>query len=201
VPRHIWVGWSQDLGNRVIKDACNAGICSCGSFAVCQLTGLERDYFSEELSPVEITRKTDYAIRLIAALIIQDGKPLSVREAAEAQNVPYTFARSIQHDLVLAGFVRSLRGTHGGMLLAKDPDKLTLLELIEAVQGPVSVAVCAASPNWCDREQGCRFHPVWEGANDIIRDYLSSVTIKELLEGKSPYLSQVDFARNPNKAT
>jgi Rrf2 family protein len=138
---------------------------------------------------VEITRKTDYSIRLIAALIAQDGRPLSVREAADAQGVPYTFARSIQHDLVLSGFLRSLRGANGGMVLAKDPESLTLLELIEAVQGPFSIAVCATSPDWCGREKDCYFHPVWEGANSIIRDYLSSVTIKQLLEGDRPFLS------------
>ena len=139
---------------------------------------------------MEITRKADYSIRLIAALVAQDGKPLSVREAAQAQDVPYTFARSIQHDLVLSGFVRSLRGAHGGMVLAKDPDALTLLELVEAVQGPLNIAVCTSSPEWCNREGACRFHPVWEGANKIIRDYLSSVTIKQLLEGDSPYLTE-----------
>jgi Rrf2 family protein len=138
---------------------------------------------------VEITRKTDYAIRLVAALIAKEGQPLSVREAAEAQDVPYTFARSIQHDLVLSGFVRSTRGAHGGMLLARDPDQLSLLDLIEAVQGPLSIAVCSASPNWCRREGTCQFHPVWEGANNLIRGYLSSVTIKELLDGSKPHLS------------
>jgi len=138
---------------------------------------------------MEITRKTDYAIRLVAALLSKEGKPLSVREAAELQDVPYAFARSIQHDLVLSGFIRSTRGARGGMLLARDPDSLTLLELIEAVQGPISVAICASSPDWCHRERGCMFHMVWEGANTILRDYLSSVTIKQLLEGGKPFLT------------
>jgi Rrf2 family protein len=138
---------------------------------------------------MEITRKTDYAIRLIAALISKDGAPLSVRQAAEIQDVPYTFARSIQHDLVLSGFVKSMRGAHGGMTLAKDPEEFTLLELIEAVQGPMSISVCTSSPDWCHRESGCRFHPVWEGANVIMRDYLSSVSIKQLLEGERPFVS------------
>ncbi|MDR2109108.1 MAG: Rrf2 family transcriptional regulator [Coriobacteriales bacterium] len=139
---------------------------------------------------MEITRKTDYAIRLIAALVNREGKPLSVRAASKLQGVPYTFARSIQHELVLAGFVTSLRGVHGGMVLRRDPDELTLIEVIEAIQGPFSIANCTTEANWCEREDGCSFHPVWEGTNDIIRDYLSSVSIKQLLEGDSPYLSE-----------
>ncbi|MCL1891281.1 MAG: Rrf2 family transcriptional regulator [Coriobacteriia bacterium] len=132
---------------------------------------------------MDITRRTDYAIRLIAALIENEGKPLSVREAAEQQEVPYAFARSIQHDLVLSGFVRTIRGAHGGMVLAKDADSFTLLEFIEAIQGKVNVAICTTADGWCSRDENCSFHTVWEGANDILRDYLSGATIKDILQG------------------
>ena len=141
---------------------------------------------------MDITRRTDYAIRLIAA-IINKGVPLSVREAAELQNVPYAFARSIQYDLAQSGYIHSVRGTRGGMTLAKNYEKITLLELIEAVQGPVNVSICVASPGWCKREELCEFHAVWEGANNLLRDYLSSVTIKELLQGKQAHLTR-EFA-------
>ncbi|MDR2196997.1 MAG: Rrf2 family transcriptional regulator [Coriobacteriales bacterium] len=140
---------------------------------------------------MEISRRTDYAIRLIAALTETQGKPLSVREAARLQTMPYAFARSIQHDLVHAGLITAVRGAQGGMMLAVDPAKLTLLDLIEAVQGPVSVAVCTNDRDWCDRHDGCPFHGVWQGANSILKDYLSSVSIKELIEGKQARLSQV----------
>ena len=133
---------------------------------------------------MDITRRTDYAIRLIVALIENEGKPLSVRDAAEQQNVPYAFARSIQHDLALNGFTTSIRGTHGGMVLIRDPHTLTLLDLIEALQGVVNVSICTTSSGWCNREETCSFHNVWEGANELLRDYLSSVSIKDILEGK-----------------
>jgi Rrf2 family protein len=138
---------------------------------------------------MEISRRTDYAIRLIAALLQNDGTPLSVREAANMQDVPYAFARSIQHDLVRSGVIISVRGAHGGMLLAVDPDELTLCRLIEVVQGPVSVAICTTDKDWCMRRSQCQFHRVWEGANSMLKDYLSSVSIKELIEGKSACLS------------
>jgi Rrf2 family protein len=138
---------------------------------------------------MEISRRTDYAIRLIAALLLNEGTPLSVREAASMQNVPYAFARSIQHDLVCAGILTSIRGARGGMLLAVDPTELTLYRLIEVVQGPVSVAICTNDKDWCARRPRCQFHRVWEGANALLRDYLTSVTIQELIEGKSAHLS------------
>jgi DNA-binding IscR family transcriptional regulator len=79
------------------------------------------------------------------------------------------------------------------MLLAADPDELTLCRLIEVVQGPVSVAICTNDKDWCARRPHCQFHRVWEGANSMLKDYLSSVSIKDLIEGKSAYLSS-DFA-------
>ncbi|MCL2339308.1 MAG: Rrf2 family transcriptional regulator [Actinomycetia bacterium] len=138
---------------------------------------------------MEITRRTDYAIRLIAALVQNNGQPLSVREAAEKYDVPYAFARSIQHVMVQAGLVKSLRGAHGGMLLAVDPAELTLYRLIETVQGPISVSVCTADSNWCSRRGSCQFHPVWAGVNSLLSDYLNSVSIKQLLNGETSHLT------------
>lgn len=139
---------------------------------------------------MEITRRTDYAIRLITALTKSQGAPLSVRQAAEAQDVPYAFARSIQHDLVLAGLVTSVRGAAGGMMLACDPKTLTLLELIESVQGPITVSVCATEADWCPRERNCSFHPVWESVNILLRDYFSSVSIQDLIDGHKAFLGE-----------
>ncbi len=139
---------------------------------------------------MEITRRTDYALRLIAILVENQDRPLSVREAATVQDVRHAFARSIQHDLVLAGLVTSIRGAAGGMLLACDPQKLTLLDLIEAVQGPITVSICATEADWCAREKKCSFHPVWEGANMLLKDYFSSVSIQELIDGCKAHLNK-----------
>lgn len=131
---------------------------------------------------MSITRRTDYAIRLIAALAVSDGTPLSVRAAAEAQDVPYAFARSIQHDLVLAGLVNSHRGAHGGIVLTRPADQITPFDIIEAVQGPISYASCTREEGWCPREKHCPFHGLWVGANKLLYAYFSRKSIAELLE-------------------
>lgn len=71
---------------------------------------------------MDISRKTDYALRMLAMLAEDPECLLSVRTAAEEVNVPYSFARSIQHGLVQAGIVESLRGAHGGMRLKVSPE-------------------------------------------------------------------------------
>jgi Rrf2 family protein len=145
---------------------------------------------------MDISRRTYYAIRLIAALV-EANKPLSVREAAEMQEVPYAFARSIQHDMVRSGLIRSIRGAHGGMVLARESSELTLLDLIEAVQGPVSVSVCANEKGWCSRDTHCQFHKVWEGANGMLMEYVSSINVKKLLdEGFLSATSRVPHCQN-----
>ncbi|MCL2808099.1 MAG: Rrf2 family transcriptional regulator [Coriobacteriia bacterium] len=142
---------------------------------------------------MEISRKTDYAIRLVAALMLNDGKPLSVRKAAAMQEVPYSFARGIQHDLVKSGVITAVRGAHGGMMLAIDPEQFTLAELIETLQGPISLAVCLSEDGWCARDSSCVFHQVWANGSRIIRDYLSSISMKDIIEGKNPYLKEKHF--------
>ena len=86
---------------------------------------------------MDISRKTDYALRMLAMLAEDPERLLSVRTAAEEVNVPYSFARSIQHGLVQAGIVESLRGVHGGMRLKVSPDDVTIRQVVEAVQGPM----------------------------------------------------------------
>ena len=140
---------------------------------------------------MEISRKTDYAIRLVAALMLNEGKPLSVRKAASMQDVPYSFARGIQHDLVKSGVVTTSRGAHGGMMLAIDPDEYTLAELIETLQGPIRLAICLSEDGWCPRDSNCVFHQVWEGGSSLVFDYLSSISMKEIIKGKQPYIKNL----------
>lgn len=141
---------------------------------------------------MEISRKTDYALRMLAELVRADDGVISVRNAAEKNDVPYSFARSIQHDLVLSGIVESLRGSHGGMKLAVDPDKTTLLDVVEATQGPVTVSDCdtnGTDGGPCPRAATCPFNPIWCGANSLLVDYLRSVSLTEVVFGtKAPSL-------------
>lgn len=149
---------------------------------------------------MEISRKTDYALRMLAELVRAEDGVISVRNAAEKNDVPYSFARSIQHDLVLAGIVESLRGSHGGMKLAVDPSKTTLLDVVEATQGPVSVSDCDtrnSDGGPCPRAHACPFNPIWCGANSLLIDYLRSVSLSEVVYGtKAPSLPRAYWSEN-----
>lgn len=98
---------------------------------------------------MDISRKTDYALRMLAMLADGENNLLSVRAAAEQVDVPYSFARSIQHGLVQAGIVESLRGVHGGMRLKADPNDVTIRQIVEAVQGSMVMNDCTANGAEC----------------------------------------------------
>ncbi len=132
---------------------------------------------------MDISRKTDYALRILAELMRHDNNNvLSVRTAAKKNDVPYSFARSIQHDLTLAGIITSTRGAQGGMKLTIDPKTTSLLTVVEACQGPVAISDCGwngpdGTP--CPRHLHCSFYSIWCGASRMLRDYLDSITLYE----------------------
>lgn len=139
---------------------------------------------------MDVSRKTDYALRMLAALVRDPDGIVSVRTAARDNGVPYSFARSIQHDLAVAGIVENSRGANGGMRLAVDPSETTLLQVVEALQGSVMVSCCAnpvGDGTPCPNRPSCHFSPVWCNAELMLRSFFSSVTLHQLVaEGLSP---------------
>ena len=131
---------------------------------------------------MEVTRRTDYAIRLLLELARNGGGPLSVRELAERQGVPYAFARGIQRELVHADLVVSRRGAQGGIALARPAAEITLFDIATATQGDVSCSVCSRDPKWCDRMSGCEVHEVWREVDSIVGEYLATKSLAGLLE-------------------
>jgi Rrf2 family protein len=130
---------------------------------------------------VDITRRTDYAIRMMMALAASAACPVSVRTLSEAQGVPYAFGRAVQRDLAAAGLVTTTRGASGGMCLSRNAEEISLLDIVQATQGLPSVAVCASDPAWCSRAGSCTVHAVWRGADAMLRDYLGSRTLGGLV--------------------
>jgi Rrf2 family protein len=131
---------------------------------------------------MEITRRTDYAIRILMELARSGGGPVSVRILAASQDVPYAFARGIQRDLAVAGLVESRRGATGGAVLARSPKDITLLDVVHATQTNSSCSVCTNDPTWCNRMGGCAVHRVWREADGMMTDYLGTKSLAGLIE-------------------
>jgi len=138
--------------------------------------------FRRSKASVEITRRTDYAIRLLLELVRSGGGPVSVRTLATSQDVPYAFARGIQRDLAAAGLVETRRGASGGVVLARDPGDISLLDVVRATQVSTSCSVCTNDPTWCSRMGGCSVHRVWREADEMMGNYLAGQSLAGLTE-------------------
>lgn len=131
---------------------------------------------------MDVTRRCDYACRILQAAYRNGEAYMSVSEIADQQGIPYAFARSIQHDLVKSGLIKTVRGARGGLVLNCDPASTTMLDVLESIQGPVSISACVLDPSSCERQPGCDYNKVWQGADRLLNAYFSSITLEELFE-------------------
>lgn len=110
---------------------------------------------------MQITRETDYAIRCVLYLAGKRGSVTMIDEISREKAVPKSFLAKILQKLSKGGIVRSYRGVKGGFELALDPEKVSLLDIIEAVQGPVAMNACALDESVCSLSSSCSVHPAW----------------------------------------
>jgi Rrf2 family protein len=135
---------------------------------------------------MELTRKGEYAIRGIIYLAQQPpGKMALISEIAEAAEVPQTFLAKIFQGFAKLGIVNSFRGTGGGFTLGRPASRITLREVVEAVEGPIMPNRCLMDNGSCDRGIECLVHPVWRKVQSQVVQILESVTIDELAKKKS----------------
>jgi Rrf2 family protein len=135
---------------------------------------------------MELTRKGEYAIRGIIYLAQQPpGKMALISEIAEAAEVPQTFLAKIFQSFAKLGLVNSFRGTGGGFTLGRAASRITLREVVEAVEGPIIPNRCLMENGSCDRGIECLVHPVWRKVQSEVVQILESVTIEELAKKKS----------------
>jgi len=130
---------------------------------------------------MELTRKGEYAIRGIVYLATQPADQICLlSDIAGAVDVPQTFLAKIFQQFSKIGLVRSYRGTGGGFVLGRPPEKITLLEVVEAVEGPIVPNRCVAGEGECSRTTTCNVHPVWVNVQGQVRDILVKTTLKDL---------------------
>jgi Rrf2 family iron-sulfur cluster assembly transcriptional regulator len=131
---------------------------------------------------MEITRQADYAIRsmvYLAELPLNDGR-VSTATISEAQGVPLPFLTKVISRLATAGLVTTSRGMGGGVLLARPPAEITLLQVVEAVDGPILLNHCLLRSGTCEREPYCAAHDVWDEVQTHFVQELNAVTMEEL---------------------
>jgi len=127
-----------------------------------------------------VTRETDYAVRCVLYLAGEKDLVANVTEIAHAMHIPKTFLAKILQRLIRGGIVGSLRGMNGGFRLAKKPADISLLDIMEAIQGPAGINVCAVDSKKCHMSSSCAVHPVWVDIRRKVENRLKKETIDKL---------------------
>ena len=131
---------------------------------------------------MEISRRTDYGVRVIIdlAALPKDGRA-PTGEIAERQNIPAPFLAKIISQLSLSGLVSTYRGSGGGVSLARPASEISLLQVIEALDGPLQLNRCAIEPEACPRNGHCPVHHIWAKAQTDLTALLGDTTFEDLV--------------------
>jgi len=132
-----------------------------------------------------ISQKCQYALRAIFELAKRKGQgPVKISEIAEAEAIPPRFLEVILSQLKQGGFVASQRGNEGGYMLIREPQDLTVGEVIRFVQGPLGPVGCVAGGrnSRCPLYGNCVFLPMWEKVRTAISEVYDKTTFQDLVE-------------------
>ena len=131
---------------------------------------------------MRLTRAGEYAVRCILFCAGHDfGKVVNRREVASAMQIPDQFLSKIAQQLARSGFIEIVQGPKGGYRLVKPPGDITLLDVVEAVEGEIFLNDCVMNPDSCFRNAECSVYKVWQRARDQLRDTLRQATFERLL--------------------
>lgn len=132
---------------------------------------------------VQLTRAADYGVRVMIHLAgLPDGSRPNRAELAVAAECPEQFLSKVLQNLTRAGLVTSYRGNTGGFELPENGRNATVLEVVEAVEGPIRLNLCLVSTQACDRQTWCPSHLVWVEAQNAMAAVLKSATIGALAQ-------------------
>ena len=133
---------------------------------------------------MQITRQADYAIRAILFLAkLEPSQRAATSEIAEVQKIPPSFLAKIISQLSIAGLLHTSRGARGGVTLAREPKDISLLDVVEAIDGPILLNECVGDPEGCSFSGDCLVHPIWVEAQESLVKTLRDTRFDKLTNG------------------
>ena len=130
---------------------------------------------------MQITRQADYALRTVLHLSrLSPGQRASTGQIAREQNIPPSFLAKIVSQLSIAGVLQTSRGARGGVSLAHHPKDVTLLEVVEAIDGPIMLVGCVLNTSDCVFGENCPLRPIWCDVYSELVSSLKTTTFDQL---------------------
>ena len=135
---------------------------------------------------LRISKLTDYGTVLLAHLAANQTGVCSAADVASATGIAPPTVSKLLKSLARAGLVTSTRGANGGYRLSRPPQNISAADVIDALEGPVSITECSSSDSDCEHEGVCSVGGAWQRINVAIRQALKDVTLNDLLRANSP---------------
>lgn len=140
---------------------------------------------------LSLTRKTDYALVALTCLARLAPQKASARQISERFQVPLPMLMNILKDLMNRGLISSTRGVNGGYCLTRDPREITLADIIEALEGPVKLAMCCNDDDHdevleCDLHASCPTRGSIQKVHHLFRGFLEQVSLADLVSNQVP---------------
>ena len=131
---------------------------------------------------MKISTKGRYGLRILMDLALhQTEKPRLIRDIAKSQQISEKYISRLVIALRKAGMIRSVRGVNGGFHIAMKPEDITLLDVIEVMEGPLSIVDCVSAPRKCAHSENCAPREIWCKLNEDIRDLMRHTTLADIL--------------------
>ena len=129
---------------------------------------------------MQITRQADYAVRAIYYLTsLGPDSRAATSKIAEEQHIPASFLAKIVSQLSVAGLLKTSRGARGGVSLARNPKEITLLDVVEAIDGPIKLNECVGDGGLCAFHDDCPMRPIWCDAQKDLVDRLAATNFAQ----------------------
>lgn len=131
---------------------------------------------------MQITRQADYALRAMFYLAqLEPTQRAATSQIADEQHIPPSFLAKIISQLSIAGLIHTSRGARGGVSLARSPEEITVLEVVEAIDGPISLNECTHTTGACPFGDNCPIRPLWCDTQVELVERLRATTFAQFL--------------------
>jgi len=140
---------------------------------------------------MKLSKMTDYAVVCLGALARKPGNSKSATELSKETGLKlYTVQKLLKLLVSKSDFIRANRGPHGGYTLNKNSSDISVVEIIEALDGPITLTSCVDnSESFCESSDICFLGGKWNKINEIIRKSLNDISLKDLLSYEKPFLT------------
>ena len=134
---------------------------------------------------MRLSTRARYGTRALLDLALNNNdKLVPLKEISHREKISVQYLEHLIAPLVAAGIVRSVRGAHGGVKLAKPPQEVKLSEVIQILEGPIAPVDCIINPQFCSRSDSCATRDIWSEIKKAIDGILWSTTLQDLVEQK-----------------